>query len=166
MYLPKRMLIRSRMRLNRQRSVLRGGYIILKILEYGFDVNIRRLGRRNPLICAVNGGNIETAMLPLKSHADIKAVDERQGTCLHLAATKDDSSSMTSLPHKHNPDIDVMDNIGMARNIKQVSPVASPLYTLLWWTSIALSWGATCMFWMRMVGRRWSARTTRGMWTL
>jgi ankyrin repeat protein len=64
-------------------------------------------------MCAINAENMETVTLLLKSHADVNAVDDRQGTGLHLAALTDKSCSMTQLLLRRNADTDLTDGIGL-----------------------------------------------------
>ena len=83
------------------------------VLGHGLDINIRNLDGETPLMCAVNVENIETVTLLLKNDADVDAVDDRQGTCLHLAASKDKSGLVTQLLLRRNANTELMDGIGL-----------------------------------------------------
>ena len=83
------------------------------VLGHGVDINIRNVNGETPLMCAVNAENVDTVTILLKNHADINAIDDQQATCLHLAASKDESGSMTQLLLRHNPDIEIMDGMGL-----------------------------------------------------
>jgi ankyrin repeat protein len=83
-----------------------------EVLGFGFDINVRNLDGRTPLMCAVDAQNIETVALLLKNHADVNAVEE-QGTCLHLAALKDMSGTITQLLLRHNADTELVDGMSL-----------------------------------------------------
>lgn len=83
------------------------------VLGHGVDINIRNVNGETPLMCAVNVENVDTVTILLKNHADINAIDDQQATCLHLTASKDESGSMTQLLLRHNPDIEIMDGMGL-----------------------------------------------------
>ena len=83
------------------------------VLEHGFDINIRNIDGQTPLMSAVNAENINTVALLLKHHADVNAVNDKQETCLHLAALKDKSGSITELLLSRNADTEMVDDIGM-----------------------------------------------------
>ena len=83
------------------------------VLEHGFDINIRNLDGETPLICAVNAENIGTVTLLLKNHADVNAADDKKGTCLHLAASKDKSGSITQQLLRWNADTELVNENGL-----------------------------------------------------
>ena len=83
------------------------------VLRHGLNVNIRNANGETPLMCTINAENIDTVTLLLKNHADVNAVDDQQSTCLHLAAAKDESRSMTQILLRSNPDIEITDAIGL-----------------------------------------------------
>ena len=88
-------------------------YLTWDVLSHGLDINIRNVNSETPLMCAVNAKNVDTVTILLKNHADINAIDDQQATCLHLAASKDESGSMARLLLRHNPDIEIMDGMGL-----------------------------------------------------
>ena len=88
-------------------------YLTRDVLSHGFDINVRNINGETPLMCAVDAENIETVTLLLKDHADVNAVNDQQGTCLHLAASRDESGSMTRLLLKRDPDVEIMDGDGL-----------------------------------------------------
>jgi ankyrin repeat protein len=88
-------------------------YLTRHVVGHGFDIDIRNLDGETPLMCAVNAENIETVTLLLKNHAEVNAVDDKQRTCLHLAALKDKSGSITQLLLRRNPDTELVDEIGL-----------------------------------------------------
>jgi len=88
-------------------------YLIRHVLSHGFDINFRNVYGETPLMCAVNAENVDTVTFLLKNHADVNAVDDQQATCLHLAASKDESGSITQLLLRRNPGIEMMDGIGL-----------------------------------------------------
>jgi ankyrin repeat protein len=88
-------------------------YLTRDVLGHGFDINIRNLDGETPLMCAVNAENIQTVTLLLKNHAEVNAEDHKQRTCLHLAALKDKSGSITQLLLRRNADTELVDEIGL-----------------------------------------------------
>ena len=88
-------------------------YLTREVLGRGVDINIRNLDEETPLMCAVNVGNIETVTLLLENHADVNAVNEKLGTCLHIAASKDKSGSITQLLLNGNVDTELVDGLGL-----------------------------------------------------
>ena len=89
-------------------------YLVRDVLNHGFDINLRNVCGETPLMCAVNSENVDTVAFLLKNHADSNARDDQQSTCLHLAALNDKSGSITEILLKRNPDIEMMDGIGLS----------------------------------------------------
>lgn len=87
-------------------------YLTWDVLSCGVDINIRNVNGETPLMCAVNAENLDTVTLLLKNHADVNAVDDQQATCLHLAASKDESGSITQLLLRREPDTEMLDETG------------------------------------------------------
>lgn len=83
------------------------------VLSHGFDIDIRNVDDETPLMCAVNAGKVDTVTLLLKNHADVNAMNDQQATCLHMAASKDETGSIAQLLLRRNPDIEIMDGIGL-----------------------------------------------------
>jgi ankyrin repeat protein len=94
-------------------AAMQDEYLTRIVLEHGLDINIRNLDGETPLMCAVNVDNNETVLLLLKNHAEVNAADEKQQTCLHLAASKDKSGSMTQLLLRRHADTEFVDAIGL-----------------------------------------------------
>jgi serine/threonine-protein phosphatase 6 regulatory ankyrin repeat subunit A len=94
-------------------AAMQDEYLTRTVLEHGFDINVRNLDGETPLMCAVNVDNTETVILLLKNHADVNVVDDKQQTCLHLAASKDKSGSVTQLLLRRNADTELVDAIGL-----------------------------------------------------
>ena len=94
-------------------AAMQDEYLTRIVLENGFDINVRNLDGETPLMCAVNVDNTETVLLLLKNHAEVNAADEKQQTCLHLAALKDKSGAVTQLLLRRNADTELMDAIGL-----------------------------------------------------
>lgn len=94
-------------------AAMQDDYLTRNVLGHGFDINVRNLDGETPLMSAVNVENIETVALLLKRHADVNAVDDKQQTCLHLAASKDKSGSITQLLLRRNADTELMDEVGL-----------------------------------------------------
>lgn len=88
-------------------------YLTQEVLSHGFDINLRNVWGETPLMCAVNAGNVDIVTFLLKNRADVNAVDDQQATCLHLAASKDESGSMTQLLLRRNPDVEIRDGVGL-----------------------------------------------------
>ena len=88
-------------------------YLTREVLNHGFDINIRNVCCETPLMCAVNSENVDTVAFLLKNHADVNARDDQRSTCLHLAASNNKSGSITELLLRRNPDIEIMDGIGL-----------------------------------------------------
>ncbi len=88
-------------------------YLTREVLGRGFDINVRNRNGETPLMCAVNAGNIEIVTLLLKGHANVNAVDDGQGTALHLAALTDKAGSVTQLLLRRNADTELVDGIGL-----------------------------------------------------
>ena len=89
-------------------------YLTQEVLSHGFDIDLRNVWGETPLMCAVNAGNVDTVTFLLKNRADVNAVDDQQATCLHLAASKDESGSMTQLLLRRNPDVEIRDGVGLS----------------------------------------------------
>jgi ankyrin repeat protein len=94
-------------------AAMQDEYLTREVLGHGFDINIRNLDGETPLMCAVNVENIETVRFLLKNHADVNAVNDKQETCLHRAASKDKSGSITQLLLRRNADTELVDGIGL-----------------------------------------------------
>lgn len=88
-------------------------YLARDVLSHGFDIDVRNVCGETPLMYAVNAENVDTVTLLLKNHANVNAIDDQQSACLHLAASKDVSGSITQLLLRRNPDIEIMDGIGL-----------------------------------------------------
>ena len=95
-------------------AVKETSYLTREVLRHGFDINIRNLYGATPLMCAVNAENTDTVTFLLKNHANVDATDDLQATCLHWAASKDESGSMTRLILNNNPNVELLDGIGMS----------------------------------------------------
>lgn len=83
------------------------------VLGHGFDINLRNVDGQTALMCAVNAGMVDTVAFLLKNHADINAVDDQGATCLHLAASKNESGPIAQLLLSHNPNTEIVDGIGL-----------------------------------------------------
>ncbi len=94
-------------------AAMQDEYLTRNVLAHDFDINVRNLDDETPLMCAVNVENLETVTFLLKNHADVNAVDNKQQTCLHLAASKDKSGSITQLLLRRNADTELVDGIGL-----------------------------------------------------
>ncbi|ERF74980.1 hypothetical protein EPUS_08521 [Endocarpon pusillum Z07020] len=94
-------------------AAMQDEYLTRNVLGHGFDVNVCNLDGETPLMCAVNVENLETVTLLLKSHADVNAADNKQQTCLHLAASKNKSDSITQLLLRRNADTELVDETGL-----------------------------------------------------
>lgn len=88
-------------------------YLTRDVLSYGFDIDVRNVCGETPLMCAVKAENVETITFLLGNHADINAIDDQQATCLHSAALKDESGTMTQALLRRNPDIEALDASGL-----------------------------------------------------
>ncbi|KAK4694252.1 hypothetical protein P7C71_g3298, partial [Lecanoromycetidae sp. Uapishka_2] len=82
------------------------------VLHRDSDINIRNLHGETALMSAVDAGNEDIVAFLLENGADVVA-SGYDGTCLHLAASKDESRSMTQMLLRHNPDIEDVDGFGM-----------------------------------------------------
>ena len=94
-------------------AVIRNASSTRYVLGHGFDVDTRNLDGETALMCAVNAGNTETVALLLHHDADVNVVDDWYGTCLHIAASKDLTGSITRLLLERNPNTELVDGLGL-----------------------------------------------------
>ena len=95
-------------------AAMQDEYMTGDVLRHGVNIDIHNLDGETPLMCAVRMNKKEIVTLLLKNNANVNAKANESGdTCLHLAAAKDKSGTITRLLLKRGADLEATDEMGL-----------------------------------------------------